>query len=247
MTIKTWVIIPDLQVPYQDKPAVEALAKFIKAYKPTGVACVGDEIDFQGISKWSVGTELEWDSDIGKDRDETVAVMKKLQVTDIVRSNHRDRLYNKIRFSAPGLRKLPELEIGNFMKYAELGIKDHGEVMNIAPGWILMHGDQGNIQPTAGATALGLAKRSGMSVICGHTHRAGLTHYTTGVAGQTKTIWGLEVGHLMNLSGARYIKAGLFTWSQSFAILKVDGNNVYPKLVPIVNKSFIVEGKVYSW
>lgn len=245
--MKTWVIVPDLQVPFQDKPAVAALSKFIKAYKPDGVACVGDEIDFQGISKWSKGTELEWESDIGKDRDETVEVLKRLQVTDIVRSNHRDRLYNKIRMSAPGLRHLPELQIGRFMKYAELGIKDHGEVMNIAPEWILVHGDQGNIQPTAGATALGLAKRSGQSVICGHTHRAGLTHYTTGIGGKTRTIWGMEVGHMMNLKEAKYIKAGLFTWTKSFALLHVDGNTVVPQLVPIVNDSFVVDGKIYKW
>ena len=245
--MKTWVIVPDLQVPFQDKGAVNALARFIKYYQPSGVACVGDEIDFQGISKWSQGTELEWESDIGKDRDETVKVLEKLQVTDIVRSNHRDRLYNKIRMAAPGLRHLPELEIGKFMRYKELGIKDHGEVMNIAPGWILMHGDQGNIQPTAGATALGLAKRSGMSVICGHTHRAGLTHYTTGVAGKTKTIWGMEVGHMMNLNEAKYIKAGLFTWARSFGILTVDGDNVHPQLIPIINNSFTVDGKVWRW
>ena len=29
----------------------------------------------------------------------------------------------------------------------------------------LSHGDEGNVQPTAGATALGLAKRAGMSVL----------------------------------------------------------------------------------
>ena len=244
---KHWVIVPDLQVPYQDKGAVKAFGRFIEWYQPYGVACVGDEIDFQGISKWSQGTELEWDSDIGKDRDETVEVMKRLQITDIVRSNHRDRLYNKIRMAAPGLRKAPELYIDNFMKYKELGITNHGEVMDIAPGWVVMHGDQGNIQPTAGATALGLAKRSGMSVICGHTHRAGLTHFTTGVVGKTKTIWGMEVGHMMDLSQAKYIKAGLFTWSRAFGLLTIDKDTVHPKLIPIVNNSFEVNGRVFKW
>lgn len=245
--MKKWVIVPDLQVPFHDKGAVNALARFIKNYRPHGVACVGDEIDFQGISRWSKGTEMEWESDIGKDRDETVRILEKLQVTDIVRSNHRDRLYNKIRMSAPGLRHLPELKIDKFMRYKELGITDHGDVMHIAPNWIMMHGDQGNVQPTAGATALGLAKRSGMSVICGHTHRAGLTHYTTGVMGKTRTIWGMEVGHMMNLNEAKYVKAGLFTWSRAFALLHVDGNNVFPQLIPIVGNSFTVDGKVYRW
>ena len=245
--MKNWVIVPDLQVPFHDKGAVKAFGRFIEWYQPSGVACVGDEIDFQGISKWSQGTELEWESDIGKDRDETVEVMKRLQVTDIVRSNHRDRLYNKIRMAAPGLRKAPEFHIENFMKYKELGITDHGETMDIAPGWIVMHGDQGNVQPTAGATALGLAKRSGVSVICGHTHRAGLTHYTQAVDGKTKISFGMEVGHMMDIKAAKYIKGGLFTWAQAFGLLTVVGDTVHPKIVFIVNNSFEVNGKIFKW
>jgi hypothetical protein len=57
----------------------------------------------------------------------------------------------------------------------------------------------------------------------------------------------MEVGHMMNLNEAKYIKAGLFTWSRAFAMLFVDGDNVFPQLVPIVNNSFTVEGKVYKW
>jgi len=245
--MKSIVCVPDLQVPYQDKAAVKAFGRFIEWFQPSKVACVGDEIDFQGISKWSQGTELEWESDIGKDRDETVEIMKRLQITDIVRSNHRDRLYNKIRMAAPGLRKAPELRIENFMRYKELGITDHGETMDIAPGWIMNHGDIGNVQPTAGATALGLAKRSGMSVVCGHTHRAGLTHFTQAVDGRLKITYGMEIGHMMDLSHAKYIKGGLFTWSQAFGILHVDGTTVHPQLVFVVNNSFTVNGKTFKW
>ena len=110
-----------------------------------------------------------------------------------------------------------------------------------------MHGDEGNVQPTAGATALGLAKRSGMSVVCGHTHRMGLTHYTQAWAKGSRTVWGMEVGHLMDLKYAKYIRGALFTWQRGFGILHVDGKNVMPQLVPIVNNSFTVEGKVYKW
>jgi len=133
------------------------------------------------------------------------------------------------------------------LKLDELGIKYHYEPYELAPNWILVHGDEGNVQPTAGATALGLAKRSGVSVVCGHTHRMGLTHFTQSWAGRSKTVWGMEVGHLMDVKHARYIKAGLFTWNQGFGILRVDGQNVYPQLVPIVNNSFVVDNKVWRW
>jgi hypothetical protein len=51
----------------------------------------------------------------------------------------------------------------------------------------------------------------------------------------------------MDIKNAKYIKGGLFTWQQGFAILHVDGKNVMPQLVPIVNRSFTVDGKVYKW
>jgi len=87
-----------------------------------------------------------------------------------------------------------------------------------------------------------------MSVVCGHTHRMGLTHHTqTYRGGKPKTVWGMELGNLMNYDNAKYIKAGLFTWQQGFGILHVEGKTVVPQLVPIVNKSFTVEGKTFKW
>ena len=101
---------------------------------------------------------------------------------------------------------------------------------------------------TAGATALGLAKRAGKSVVCGHTHRAGLTHWTQSYFGGTpKTVWGLETGCLMDFKFAKYIKGGLFTWQQGFGILYVDGKTVVPSVIPIQRDgTFIVEGKVWG-
>jgi hypothetical protein len=80
MKIKRIVVISDLQVPFHDKKAVRNVAQFIRKYKPDDVLCVGDEIDFQTISRWSTGRD-EWSGSIGRDRDETVRVLAELQVT----------------------------------------------------------------------------------------------------------------------------------------------------------------------
>lgn len=245
--MKSTVVISDLQAPYHDEKAVDAIAKFIKWYKPDNVVSVGDEIDLPQISRWEEGRGGEWKYDLGKHRDITVEILKKLQVQHISRSNHSDRLYNKINNKAPGLLGLPELELENFLRLPQLGITYHKEPFELAPNWLLVHGDESNVQPTAGATALGLAKRSGMSIVCGHTHRMGLTHYTTGWSGKTRTVWGMEVGNLMDYKHARYIKAGLFTWNKGFGLLHVDGQTVMPQLVPIVNNSFTVDGRVWRW
>jgi hypothetical protein len=244
---KLIVIVPDLQVPYHHQPSVDALAKFIKAVKPT-VCSAGDEMDFQTISKWSKGTMLEYERSIGRDRDTTVRVLEQLKVEHVIRSNHTDRLFNTIHLRAPGLLSLPELELPNFLRFPELGITYHKKPYELAPDWLLMHGDEGNISQNAGTTALNLAKRTGKSVVCGHTHRAGLSHYTESYNGvANRTLWGLEVGNMMDMKRATYLKAGMGNWQKAFGLLHVDGRSVTPSLIP-VNKdgSFYALGKKWS-
>lgn len=246
--MKTIVCVSDLQIPYHDKRAVDNLARFIKAYRPTTVVSVGDEMDMQTISKWAKGTPLEYERSIGRDRDETMRVLEKLKVKHVIRSNHTDRLYNTVMMRSPGLLGLPELELEEFLGFDELGIHYHEKPYELAPGWLLMHGDEGSMNQTGGMTALGLAKRTGKSVVCGHTHRQGLVHHTQAYGNATpKTVWGMEVGNLMDYKKAKYIKGGLFTWQQGFGILYVDGNKVSPSLVPIKKDgTFIVEGRVFG-
>ena len=76
--MKVYVAVADLQVPYHDKRAVKNLINFVKDFKPTKVFTVGDEQDFQTISKWSKGTLLEYEGSIGRDRDETCRILEAL-------------------------------------------------------------------------------------------------------------------------------------------------------------------------
>ena len=246
--MKTIVCVSDLQIPYHDKRAVENLAKFIKAYKPTEVVSVGDEMDMQTISKWAKGTPLEYERSIGRDRDTTVRVLEALKVKHMIRSNHTDRLFNTVMMRAPGLLGLPELNLPQFLRLDDIGTTYHTKPYELAPNWLLMHGDEGSINPTGGLTALNLAKRTGKSVVCGHTHRMGLAHFTQAYGDSApKTIWGMEVGNLMKYRDAKYIKGGLFTWQQGFGILRVEGNVVTPQVIPIQKDgTFIVDGRVWG-
>lgn len=249
--MKVIVAISDMQVPYHDKRALENIIHFVKDFKPTEVVTVGDEMDMQTISKWSKGTKLEYEGSIGRDRDETCSIMERLGVSHMARSNHTDRLFNTVSLRAPGLLGLPELNIQNFFRMDDLGIKYHEDPYELAPDWLLMHGDEGSANSTAGQTALGLAKRTGTSIICGHTHRQAIIPYSQSHASSgggiiSKTIYGFETGNVMDYRKARYIKGGLFNWQQGFGILYVDGKTVTPVAVPIQRDgSFIVNG--YKW
>lgn len=245
---RVWVI-SDLQVPFHDRKAVDAVAQCITDMRQPNdiILTIGDEIDLQTISRWSQGTAQEWERSIGNDRDTTVQVLKDLQVQHVIRSNHTDRLYNQIMRRIPGLLGLPEIELENFLRLDELRITFHREAFAFAPGWVAMHGDESGVSQNAGTTAAGLARKTGMSVVCGHTHRMGLVPTTTSVNGRvTRTLWGFEVGNLMDLRQAHYTK-GLANWQQGFGLLYVDKDRITPTPVPISRRSFVVEGDMYAW
>lgn len=244
---RVWVI-SDLQVPYQDQRAVDAVAQAISDMKNPDdiVVTIGDEMDFQTISRWSEGTPLEHERSIGKDRDATVQVLRDLQVQHMIRSNHTDRLFHQVMRRIPGLLGLPEIELENFLRLPELGIRFHKEAFPVAPGWNALHGDEAGVSQIAGQTAAGLVKKVGTSVVCGHTHRLGLQPYTTSVNGKlTNTLFGFEVGNLMDMRKAKYAKT--HNWQQGFGLLYVNSKTVTPVPVPIINKSFLIEGVQYKW
>jgi hypothetical protein len=152
--LKKIVVISDLQVPYHDERAVRNVAAFIRRFKPDQVITIGDEIDLPQISRWTEGTPGWFEQSLGSDRDATVEILWDLQVTDMIRSNHTDRLYNVIMKKIPAFLALPELKFEKFMKLDTLGIKFHRKPLEFAPDWIAIHGDEGSVKPTPGLTAL---------------------------------------------------------------------------------------------
>jgi len=245
--LKKIVVISDLQVPYHDERAVRNVASFIKRFKPDQVITIGDEIDLPQISRWTEGTPGWFEQSLGADRDATVEILWDLQVTDMIRSNHTDRLYNVIMKKIPAFLALPELKFEKFMKLDELGIKFHRKPLEFAPDWIAIHGDEGSVKPTPGLTALDAARKHGKSVVCGHTHRAGQSAFTEASGGVLgRVLRGVEVGNLMDFKKAGYMK-GTGNWQQAFAVFYVDKKTVTNTIIHIERDgSFVFEGKRYG-
>jgi hypothetical protein len=241
------VIVSDLQIPFQDKQATKNLVSFIAKWKPDEVVTIGDEIDFNTISKWSEGTPEAYEQTLGADRDEAVQVLYDLKVDHVLRSNHTDRLYTQIMRKIPSFLSLPELRFEKFMKFDELGITFHRTPYAIAPNWIAVHGDHTPIKSIGGQSALEAARRMGKNVISGHTHRAGIASFSEAVGGRLgRVLTGVEVGNLMDFKKASYTK-GTANWQQAFAIMYQQGNKVSVSVIHIEKDgTFIVEGKVYG-
>jgi hypothetical protein len=241
------VVVSDMQIPFHDQHALKNLVSFIKSFKPDEVVTIGDEIDFNTISRFADGTPEAYEQTLGDDRDAAVQVLYDLQVSHMVRSNHSDRLYTKIMLKIPSFLSLPELRFEKFMKLDELGITYHRSAFNIAPGWVAVHGDHTPLKMHGGLSALEAARRYGKSVISGHTHRMGRSSYTEAINGRRgRILHGVEVGNLMDMSKAGYVK-GYANWQSGFAIMYVKDNNVQVDLIYIEKDgTFIVAGKRYG-
>ena len=236
-----------MQIPFHDQHALKNLVSFIKSFKPDEVVTIGDEIDFNTISRFADGTPEAYEQTLGDDRDAAVQILYDLQVTHMVRSNHSDRLYTKIMLKIPSFLSLPELRFEKFMRLDELGITYHRSAFNIAPGWVAVHGDHTPLKMHGGLSALEAARRYGKSVISGHTHRMGRSSYTEAINGRRgRILHGVEVGNLMDMSKANYVK-GYANWQSGFAIMYVKDNNVQVDLIYIEKDgTFIVAGKRYG-
>jgi predicted phosphodiesterase len=248
MTVKKrYLVISDLQIPFHHEQAVKNLIKLVKREKFDLVLNTGDELDMQSQSKWAKGTHLEYEGQLDHDRTLAQNILWDLGTTDITRSNHTDRLYHTLVRGAPSLIGLPELQYEKFMDFANLGIRFHRKPFEFHKNWVLVHGDEGSMNSNAGLTALGLAKKFGKSVVCGHTHRAGISAFTEGIGASYRTLWGLEAGNVMDKRKASYLKAGSANWQMSVAVIETHGDRVSTFLVPI-NKdgSFTLYGKLYA-
>jgi len=74
-TIKRYLVISDLQVPFHHEVAVKNVIKLARREKFDSVLVVGDEIDFNTISKWAEGTPLAYKQTIHDDRELTKSIL----------------------------------------------------------------------------------------------------------------------------------------------------------------------------
>lgn len=253
--MKRIVVLSDMQIPLHNKKAIETVVKFVKDYKPDELFCVGDEADCLAPARWSKGYAAEY-SNLQRDLDESHTIMKKFREAlgdkpfHLMRSNHGDRIQRYVKRYAPALSTLRDLQYYKLLGYDKLKIIWHDKLWNFAPGWIMGHGDElsDSASSNGGGNALKLAKKTGMSVLCGHTHKMGILHSNQSYNGKlTNTLYGFEVGNMMNLKKATYLKGGSGNWQSGFGLLYIHEGKVTPVPIMMMNNSFVVEGKVYKW
>jgi hypothetical protein len=243
-----------LQVPEHDPRAVQALIDFTHDLEPDTILCVGDELDSPEPSHWNKGYAGEYSGTLQRSIDETNRILFEFRNAapdadfHLMRSNHGERIQKYIRRYAPALEALRSLDYATLLGLAPLGIEYHKQPYAFAPGWIMAHGDEGSMIKTPGGTAMGLARRWGRSVVCGHTHKAGVQHDHDVLNGKTlRRLHGMEVGHLMDIRKAGYLDAGSANWQQAFGVFHVSGTKTHHQLIEMHGRSFLYDEEVRAW
>lgn len=250
------VVLSDWQVPLHREDIIKKVADFIGDFQPIRVGHVGDMTDSTQLSRWAQGLRQEFDGGLEGGFEKTRELLAYYRTKydgpwDLIRSNHDERLELAIEKRLPGVAGLTikgyKLNIQNALRLDDFGIDWHESPIEIAPNWVIAHGDEGRLNQIPGATALGLANEIHKSVVCGHTHRAGLVWSSKGMGNEREAFAGLEVGHMMDIPAAEYLgRARLNNWGTAFGILWIDNGEVFPQLVPVnPDGHFMVNGERY--
>lgn len=256
--MKRIVITSDLQLPFHSPIQVRKHIEFIGSYQPDMVLNIGDLTDYPQPSRWNKDARGEFEGSVERDSEFTKRTyfepLRKVYdgPVGIHVGNHDSRPLDYQRRYAPALDTAKKEDnpyyYGNLVDFDSFGVEDLGGFYDIAPGWVSTHGHLGTpLRQVAGGSAMAAARKIGKSVVQGHTHRLGICFETTGYSAKAKTMTGFEVGNMMDLKQASYLKSGSANWQSGFGVLYVDGNKVTPVAVP-VNKdgSFIFEGRKYQ-
>jgi predicted phosphodiesterase len=225
-------------------------------WQPDEVIIIGDFMDYPQPSTWSKATAEEFKGSVFADSEIGKRVLGDMRVgylglCKLVRGNHDIRPELYLRRYAPALAESNAFAIETLLDLNSFGIELAPDFYEFAPGWVATHGHLGiQLSNIPGRTALGAAKKIGKSVVMGHTHRLAKMPDTIGRNGEFNTLWGMEVGHVMDMrpgSVPHYLKGGFANWQSGFGIAYVDGNNVYPQTVSIDDDGrFVFEGEVFD-
>lgn len=251
---KRILVISDTQLPYDDRRALKAVIQCIGDLQPDEVIHIGDLMDFPQPSRWNKDTAGEFQGSVFKDcEDAKKRFLGPLRAVydgpvGVHEGNHDERPRVYLSKYAPALAESHAFDIGQLLTYNDFGVTHLPEFNKVAPGWITTHGHRGQItlSRVSGNTALNAAKKFGSSVVMGHTHRLGIGYHTEGFGGLvSKSVAGFEVGNLMDMKKAHYLKGGTANWQQGFGLLTVTGNHVKPEAVPINKGRFTIDN--FTW
>jgi len=250
------LFIPDLQIPDENKKAVNLMFDFIGDYKPDKVHIMGDLMNFTRISKFlvlgdsgaTVKEELDASRKFLTDLEKKVRHYKPDAEINYLEGNHELRLAKYIARNADEITDVTDtdgevlLTVPHLLGLKELGINWISYYEKHKEGdTIIEHGDIARVK--AGYTAQGMIDRRGKSGFSVHTHR--LAFVTRMIDGEER-YW-VEAGSLCNLEPTpTYMKQP--DWVNGFAIGLYDKGEkiMHPATILIQKGQFVYNDRLYK-
>jgi metallophosphoesterase superfamily enzyme len=242
-------------MPYEDRRAVRNIIAFIGEYQPDTVVQIGDLVDYPAPSRWTAGTRAEFEGGVIRDshyaQRNFLVPLREVYSGEvlILKGNHDERPEKYLAKRAPALAAEDAFYLfENLLDFEGFGVTLIPPYHQVAPGWVAIHGHESpGLNQIAGRTAAAKAKKAGTSLVMGHTHRLAISPETTGYGGKLKTFYGFEVGHLMDVRKAGYLKNGPANWQRGFGLLYVGDFGATPHAIPVEDDgSFVIEGMRYG-
>jgi predicted phosphodiesterase len=236
--IKTYVVINDLQIPFQDHQVVDGLVlPFIKEIKPDGVVMNGDIVDCYAISDFDKDPERISDNGLSVEIEQSGKLMKVLEGIDEkwwIGGNHEDRM-RRVAWRFPHLRgMLKSFPEAFHIKDYGFKWKEYGDRVMLGK-LIVTHGEF--VSADSAMSARRHFARYGNSIMHGHTHRLGV-FYKTNVRGMHGA-W--ENGCLCDMH-PEYVHNP--DWQHGFSVVHVYADGYFDvQQIPIIDRHLFHYGK----
>lgn len=251
MDIKTAIVLPDLQLPYVDSIALNAVEKLIADYKWDYWIQLGDFMDFDYISKWTeknlkviTGTTFTDDYEMANeflDRHQKLVRSKNPKAEMVIIQGNHDYRPVKVIEKDPRYEGLIDFHLNLKLKARKIKFIrfwEKGEVYEIGHASFI-HGIHTNDHH-----AKKTVTTYGTNIFYGHTHD--IQCYSLTYKGAHKTIVGQSLGTLSKYNLA-YIQGKPTRWQQAVTVFYFFPNGDFTySVIRIINGRFIFNGKIYD-
>ncbi len=253
MSVKTTLVVSDIQYPYHDALMLKKVIGVAEFMQPDQIIQIGDGMDFREISHWTVGEAVSYQPTLQKNIDGYVSSVLKPLAEAAPKSkrrwlmgNHDEYIEKYLLKYAYQLTTLRNLTMESLFSTTELGWKIERGLTCIAPGTYMLHGhEMAGYSPNIDAWDKKFRDFHGSekSFVFGHTHQPAIKHRSFGAHHKLNPRFTMNVGSIMDPKHATYVKHKAPSWVMSFGVLRDDGKRVYPELVTAVDRGFYFEGK----
>ena len=239
------VIVNDHQIPFQDKPVVAAVSRFMTDWQPHIEVYNGDIADCYLISSFSRNPSRR--KNLQQEFDETRLYLDERVTANpsahrfFLDGNHEERMDRFLKKEAPALHSLRDLDLDRQFRLTEMGFRrlSYKSKLSIL-GFVIEHGDKASNSKAYPVNVARLkAVETGSSGLCGHTHHCSSYSWTDERGDHTY----YENGCLCRFD-LEY--AAFPNWQHGFSYGEVRKNILHITQVRILDDGFKAAGEDYK-